>query len=194
MTKPLTIAVLVAVSTSLCTTAQAKETSRTRRFELGVTGGPVFAWSPEDVPVGGGGSLDFRASWPFGRVVRVGFRLGMLGAAIPHGEDADFEGPGEGSVMAASFLPTLRLLLAFDVTPGIAIEGGFGLGFFVSTRIYDGPRTPIPRPQAGIGATFRLWQGPKADLLLRVQVDLDDYDPEDGIAFIVPMAGLSASF
>jgi hypothetical protein len=194
MTKPMKIATLVVVSTLFCTMAQAQDGPRSRRFELGVTGGPVITWSPEHVPVSGGGSVDFRASWPFGQVVRVGFRLGMLTAAIPHGEDAVYEGPGEGAVMLASFLPTLRFLLAFDVTPGIAIEGCFGLGFLASTRAHDKPRSSIPLPQAGLGATFRLWQGPKADLLLRVQVDFYDYDPREGIAFIVPMAGLSASF
>ncbi len=193
MTKPLTIAVLVAMSTSLCTTAKAQEAPRARRFELGVTGGPVITWSPETVPVSGGGSLDFRASWPFGQVVRVGFRLGMLTAAIPHGADG-WGGPGEGALMVASFLPTLRFLLAFDVTADIAIEGCFGLGFLESMRGLDEQWFAIPKPQAGLGASFRLWQGPKADLLLRVQVDLDDYDPGEGIAFIVPMAGLSASF
>ena len=194
MTKPLTIAVLVAVLTSLCTRAQAQEATRVRRFELGVAGGPVFTWSPETMPISGGGSLDFRASWPFGQVVRVGFRLGMLATSIPHGE-AEYEGrPGEGTFMVASFLPTLRFLLAFDVTSYFAIEGCFGLGFLESTRGFDEGWFAIPTPQAGIGATFRLWRGPKADLLLRAQVDVDDYDPGDGIAFIVPMVGLSASF
>jgi hypothetical protein len=201
MTRFLKIAALVGVLTTQNTMAQAQdvpvlEAPRSRRLELGVTGGPVITWSPEDVPVSGGGSVDFRASWPFGQVVRVGFRLGMLTAAIPHGDDR-WAGPGEGANLAASFLPTLRFLLAFDVTPDIAIEGCIGLGFFASTRSYtyrDEPRSLFPMFEAGLGATLRLWRGPEADLLLRVQVDLEDYDPMEGIAFIAPMAGLSASF